>query len=66
MLDGDTRGASLVGLTLLAASGAVDPGKISAVLDKIVRPVLGGGEPVGSIRLGAPVTALLDSALLDS
>ena len=66
MLDGDTRAASLVGLTLLAASGAVDPGKISAVLDKIVRPILGGGEPVGSIRLGAPVMALLDSALLDS
>lgn len=66
MLDGDTRAASLVGLTLLAASGAVDPGKIGAVLDKIVRPVLGGGKPVGSIRLGAPVTALLDSAMLDS
>ena len=66
MLDGNTRAASLVGLTLLAASGAVDPGRISAVLEKIVPPVLGGGEPVGGIRLGAPVMALLDSAMLES
>ncbi|MDM7990222.1 asparaginase [Arthrobacter sp. zg-Y877] len=59
MLDGNTRAASLVGLTLLAASGAVDPVAVEKVLDKIMQPVLGGGVPVGSLRLGAPVTALL-------
>ena len=61
MSDPRRRRSAAGGLTLLAASGAVDADKIGAVLDKIVRPVLGGGEPVGSIRLGAPVTALLDS-----
>ncbi|MCQ1955521.1 asparaginase [Arthrobacter sp. zg-Y826] len=59
MLDGNTRAASLVGLTLLAASGTVDPLAVEKVLDKIMQPVLGGGQPVGSLRLGAPVTALL-------
>ena len=59
MLDGNGRAASLVGLTLLAASGAVDADGVQKVLDKIMQPVLGGGHPVGSLRLGAPVTALL-------
>ena len=60
MLDGNGRAATLVGLTLLAASGAVDPDAVYKVLAKAVPPVLGGGEPVGSLRLAAPVTALLD------
>lgn len=60
MLDGNGRAATLVGLTLLAASGAVDPEAVFKVLAKVVPPVLGGGNPVGSLRLAAPVTALLD------
>ena len=60
MLDGNGRAATLVGLTLLAASGAIDPEGVFKVLAKTVPPVLGGGEPVGSLRLAAPVTALLD------
>jgi L-asparaginase II len=60
MLDGNTRAASLVGLTLLAAAGALDVEAVAPVLQKVVPPVLGGGVPAGRIRLAAPVTALLD------
>ena len=60
MLDGNGRAATLVGLTLLAASGAIDPEAVFKVLAKVVPPILGGGNPVGSLRLAAPVTALLD------
>ncbi|HEX2246188.1 MAG TPA: asparaginase [Arthrobacter sp.] len=60
ILDGGARAASLVGLTLLAAAGALDAEKVGPVLGKVVRPVLGGGEPVGRIRLASPVMALLD------
>ena len=52
MLDGNIRATTLVGLTLLAASGAVEIPGVSSVLDKVVDPVLGGGRPVGKIRLG--------------
>ncbi len=60
VLDGNSRAATLVGLTLFAASGAIDAGEVGAVLEKVVAPVLGGGHPVGSLRLAAPVLALLD------
>ena len=60
MLDGNGRACSLVGLTLLAAAGAVDAEQIAPVLEKVVMPVLGGGQPVGKIRLASPVMALLD------
>ncbi|MFP3462592.1 asparaginase [Arthrobacter globiformis] len=60
MLDGNLRATSLVGLTLLAACGAVDIPGVSSVLEKVVEPVLGGGRPVGKIRLGHAVSALLD------
>ncbi|NMR29686.1 asparaginase [Crystallibacter degradans] len=60
ILDGGARSASLVGLTLLAAAGALDAEKVGPVLEKVVKPVLGGGDPVGRIRLAAPVMALLD------
>ncbi len=59
ILDGNIRAASLVGLTLLAASGAVEIPEVSSVLDKVVEPVLGGGRPVGRIRLGRAISALL-------
>jgi L-asparaginase II len=60
MLDGNGRASSLVALSLLAAAGAVDPDRVAAVLEKIMRPVLGGGQAVGQLRLAAPVSALLD------
>jgi L-asparaginase II len=60
MLDGNGRGATLVGLTLLAAAGAVDVDRLAPVLEQVVKPVLGGGAPVGRVRLAAPVVALLE------
>jgi L-asparaginase II len=60
VLDGNLRATSLVALTLLAAAGAVDIPGVSSVLEKVVEPVLGGGRPVGKIRLGHAVSALLD------
>jgi L-asparaginase II len=60
MLDGNLRATSLVGLTLLAVSGAVDIPAVSSVLERVVEPVLGGGHEVGKIRLGHAVSALLD------
>ena len=56
ILDGNIRATTLVGLTLLAAAGAVDIPGVSSVLDKVVDPVLGGGRPVGKIRLGPAVS----------
>lgn len=64
MLDGNTRAATLVGLTLLAATGVVDAEATVRVLEQVVPPVLGGGQPVGQLRLGAPVASVLDEALL--
>lgn len=60
MLDGNLRATTLVGLTLLAVAGAVDIPGVSSVLEKVVEPVLGGGRPVGKIRLGHAVSAMLD------
>ncbi|WP_026532715.1 asparaginase [Arthrobacter sp. H41] len=60
VLDGNNRAATLVGLTLFAASGAIDAETVGTVLKKVVLPVQGGGRPVGSLRLAAPVMALLD------
>src|SRR6478736_2112992 len=60
MLDGNLRATSLVGLTLLAAAGAVDIPGVSSVLEKVVAPVMGGSHEVGKIRLGPAVSALLD------
>lgn len=60
VLDGNVRATTLVGLTLLAAAGAVEVPEVSSVLEKVIEPVLGGGRPVGKIRLGHAVSALLD------
>ena len=60
VLDGSSRATALVGLTLLAAAGAVEIPEVSSVLEKVVKPVRGGGRPVGKIRLGRAVSALLD------
>ena len=59
MLDGSSRANALVGLTLLAHAGAIDPEDAARVLRRVLRPVTGGGRPVGEIRLAQPVTELL-------
>ncbi|WP_189348870.1 asparaginase [Zhihengliuella salsuginis] len=60
MLDGNGRGATLVGLTLMAAAGVIEANALGPVLAKTQKPVLGGGEPVGNVRLAAPVVEMLD------
>lgn len=60
ILDGNGRAATLVGLTLLAAAGALDVPEVAGVLGKVVPPVMGGHHPAGSLRLGQAVSALLD------
>lgn len=60
MLDGNPRATTLVGLTLLAVAGAVDIPGVSSVLEKVVEPIMGGGRPVGKIRLGHAVSSMLD------
>ncbi len=60
ILDGSPRAATLVALTLLASAGAIDADAVGPVLDKVVKPVLGKGEPVGRIRLGNAVMTQLD------
>ncbi|WP_125613890.1 asparaginase [Specibacter cremeus] len=60
MLDGNGRAGTLVGLTMLAAAGALDVPAVAAVLAKVVPAVNGGGRSAGSLRLGAAVSALLD------
>jgi L-asparaginase II len=60
ILDGSSRAATLIGLTLLAVTGAVDIPGVSSVLERVVEPVLGGGRSVGRIRLGPAVSAMLD------
>lgn len=59
ILDGNGRAASLVGLTLLAASGALDIPEVAGVLDQVVPEVMGGSSRAGSLRLGQAVSALL-------
>lgn len=60
ILDGSGRAATLVALTLLAASGAVDVPPVAKLLGKVVPPVMGGNSPAGSLRLGQAVSALLN------
>jgi hypothetical protein len=60
ILDGNIRATSLIGLTMLAAAGAVDIPGVSSVLERVVSPVMGGSQAVGRIRLGQAVSALLD------
>ncbi|MFC8303953.1 asparaginase [Specibacter sp. NPDC057265] len=60
ILDGNGRAATLVGLTLLAASGAVDVPPVAELLNKLVPPVMGGNSAAGSLRLGQAVSALLN------
>jgi L-asparaginase II len=55
MLDGSPRAIFLVALGLLASVGAVDAALASDVAVDITEPVLGGGAPVGRIRLAGGI-----------
>ncbi|MGB9033057.1 asparaginase [Arthrobacter sp. UCD-GKA] len=61
MSDGSGRGSDLLGLTLLANAGAISTDQLTDILAKLTSPVLGGGVPVGALRLASPVMDLLDS-----
>ncbi|EMQ98862.1 asparaginase [Paeniglutamicibacter gangotriensis] len=61
MADGSGRGSDLLGLTLLANAGAIPTRALTAILAKLTRPVLGGGVPVGSVRLASGVLDALEA-----
>jgi L-asparaginase II len=51
ILDGNGRATTLVALELLASVGAIDGARIGPVIDRTTEKVLGGGEPVGGLRI---------------
>lgn len=52
ILDGSSRAASLVALEALCCAGALDAAEAERILALVMRPVMGGGMPVGEICLG--------------
>lgn len=58
VLDGSHRATTLAGISLLAAVGAISQEQAGGVLTKIMKPVMGGERPVGSLRLGEPLADL--------
>ena len=52
MLDGSLRAATIVAATLLARAGALADGEVAGLADALSLAVLGGGEPVGTVRPG--------------
>ena len=54
MLDGSLRAASIVALRLLVDAGAIAPADVDALAPELDLAVLGGGVPVGSIRVAYP------------
>ncbi|KJC65510.1 asparaginase [Agreia bicolorata] len=53
ILDGSLRAAAIVALELLVRAGAVDRGDVDALVRTFDLTVLGGGQPVGTIRVTA-------------
>lgn len=53
MLDGSGRAATVVAATLLARAGALTDAEVATLTAALPLDVLGGGEPVGSIRPSA-------------
>ncbi|MFS0852386.1 asparaginase [Microbacterium sp. 179-I 3D4 NHS] len=53
MLDGSARATTIVAATLLARAGGLTAAHISTLTEALSLSVLGGGEPVGSIRPGS-------------
>jgi len=58
MLDGNGRANTAVGLSALVALGVLPPDDVVPVLERVVRPVLGGSEPVGAVEVDAAVHSL--------
>lgn len=56
ILDGSSRAASLVALAALSRAGVLDDAEAQRITDLVMRPVTGGGEPVGTIRAGSALT----------
>lgn len=61
-LDGSSRADSLVAVRLLQACGLISAEKAEECLAATVRPILGGGEPVGSLEPGSALQELLASS----
>ncbi|GAA2514726.1 asparaginase [Kocuria salsicia] len=59
MLDGSSRANSLVGLTLLAHTGAISEADAARVLDLVTQPITGAGKPVGAVELAPALQDLL-------
>ena len=55
VIDGSTRASIAIGLTLLSGVGAVDATAAAAVIESTAEPVLGGGLPVGALRVSVAV-----------
>ena len=53
VLDGSSRAATLVGLRLLEQGGHLESAAVEETLGQVLRPITGGGRPVGEIALGA-------------
>lgn len=58
MLDGQSRANTVVGLNALAALGILSQDAVDSVLEEVIKPILGGGEPVGAILPTPAVTSL--------
>lgn len=58
VVDGSPRATTLLALEVLGALGA----DVSGAVELATIPVLGGGRPVGEIRVGAELAAALDRA----
>lgn len=63
MLDGEARAATLVGLQLLVATGSLEVDAVQRLLPALRLEVLGGGQPVGAIRVGADVPTRIVTGL---
>ncbi|WP_394160906.1 asparaginase [Galactobacter valiniphilus] len=58
MLDGSSRANTVVGLRALQALGVLEAAAVDAVLAEVLKPVLGGGNPVGAIVPAEAVSSL--------
>ena len=54
-LDGSSRVNALVGLNLLIAAGAIDPGRARPVIEDVTERITGAGELVGGFELAPAV-----------
>lgn len=59
VMDGSMRASIAIGLSLLSSVGAVDATAAARVIQEVTEPVLGGGLPVGGLRVAPGVAANL-------